>query len=40
MTRETAGRFRLLDVRAAGTESVYLPHYQVDKLMADFGGMA
>ncbi|WP_242541863.1 Fic family protein [Leptolyngbya sp. Cla-17] len=33
---ETAGRFRLLDVRAAGTESVYLPHYQVDKLMADF----
>lgn len=31
-----AGRYRTLDVRAAGTEYVYPPHYQVPALMAEF----
>ena len=31
-----AGRYRNLDVRAAGTEHVYPPHYQVPELMAKF----
>lgn len=31
-----AGRYRNLDVRAAGTEHVYPPHYQVPALMAEF----
>jgi Fic family protein len=31
-----AGRYRSLDVRAAGTEHVYPPHYQLPQLMAEF----
>lgn len=31
-----AGRYRTLDVRAAGTEHVYPPHYEVPELMAEF----
>ncbi len=31
-----AGRYRNLDVRAAGTEHVYPPHYQVPELMDEF----
>ncbi|PSB15022.1 Fic family protein [Phormidesmis priestleyi ULC007] len=33
---EMAGRFRRLDVKAAGTEYVYPPHYQVQALMISF----
>lgn len=33
---EMAGRFRQLDVKAAGTEYVYPPHYQVQALMISF----
>jgi hypothetical protein len=31
-----AGRYRTLDVRAAGTEHIYPPHYQVPTLMTEF----
>lgn len=31
-----AGHYRNLDVRTAGTEHVYPPHYQVPELMAEF----
>lgn len=31
-----AGRYRTLDVRAAGTEHIYPPHYQVPEMMAEF----
>ncbi|MBE9078524.1 Fic family protein [Romeria aff. gracilis LEGE 07310] len=31
-----AGRYRQLDVKAAGTEHVYPPHYQLSELMAEF----
>ena len=34
--RHEAGRYRTLDVRAAGTGYVYPPHYQVAELMNDF----
>jgi Fic family protein len=34
--REEAGRYRRLDVRAAGTEHVYPPHYRVPELMEEF----
>jgi Fic family protein len=33
---EMAGRFRQLDVKAAGTDYVYPPHYQVQELMTSF----
>jgi len=33
---EEAGRYRQLDVKAVGTESVYPPHYAVPELMAEF----
>ncbi len=33
---EEAGCYRQLDVRAAGTEYVYPPHYAVSELMAEF----
>jgi Fic family protein len=33
---QDAGRYRALDMRAAGTEHVYPPHYQVPELMAEF----
>lgn len=35
---EEAGRYRQLDVKAAGTEYVYPPHYAVPELMAEFVG--
>lgn len=31
-----AGRFRFLDVRAAGTDHLYPPHYRVQELMDEF----
>lgn len=34
--RVEAGRYRTLDVRAAGTEHVYPPHYQLQDLMTSF----
>lgn len=34
--RDEAGRYRTLDVRAAGTEHVYPPHYQLQDLMTGF----
>ncbi len=33
---ETAGRYRRLDVQAAGTDHVYPPHYLLSELMAGF----
>lgn len=33
---DSAGRYRRLDVQAAGTGYVYPPHYQLPELMADF----
>ncbi len=35
---ETAGCYRALDVRAAGTDYVYPPHYQIQELMTGFVG--
>ena len=35
---DEAGRYRRLDVRAAGTEYEYPPHYLVEELMGDFVG--
>jgi len=34
--RDEAGHYRTLDVRAAGTEHVYPPHFQLQDLMTDF----
>lgn len=34
--RNEAGRYRTLDVRAAGTEHAYPPHYRIPELMEDF----
>lgn len=34
--KEEAGQYRKLDVRAAGTEHVYSPHYRIQELMEDF----
>ncbi len=34
--RTEAGRYRQLDVKAAGTEHMYPPHYLVPELMAEF----
>ena len=36
--RQEAGRYRTLDVKAAGTEHTYPPHYRLPELMADFAG--
>lgn len=34
--KQEAGRYRTLDVRAAGTEHIYPPHYQLVELMDEF----
>lgn len=34
--RETAGSYRNLDVRAAGTGKIYPPHFRINELMTDF----
>ncbi len=34
--RDEAGRYRRLDVRAAGTEHIYPPHFQLSELMEGF----
>ncbi len=34
--RDEAGRYRALDVRAAGTEHVYPPHFRIRELMENF----
>lgn len=35
-TPEEAGRYRQVDVKAAGTEHIYPPHYLLTELMAEF----
>lgn len=35
---EEAGRYRTIDVRAAGTEHIYPPHFRLPELMAEFSG--
>lgn len=36
INRDEAGCYRTLDARAAGTEHIYPPHYQLQQLMTDF----
>lgn len=36
VNRDEAGRYRTLDVRAAGTDHLYPPHYQLQELMTAF----
>lgn len=36
INRNEAGRYRMLDVRAAGTEHVYPSHFRLSELMEDF----